>query len=135
MEFMRFLQENGVKNYFVTGAVVEKGRGMHEEVMALGFEIGEGKMVEDLIGSTWTEKLPKDVIMEKLRKQLGAVGESILVVGDGRSEITAGAKMGALNISRLDKYDAYRRNLHKELGTHIIISDFAEKGFYDFFNK
>lgn len=135
MEFMRFLQENGVKNYFVTGAVVEKGMGMHEEVMALGFEIGEGKMVEDLIGSTWTEKLPKDVIMEKLRKQLGAVGESILVVGDGRSEISAGAKMGALNISRLDKDDTYRRNLHKELGTHIIISDFTEKGFYDFFNK
>lgn len=135
MEFMRYLRENGVKNYFVTGAVVEKGMGMHEEVMALGFEIGEDKLVEDLIGSTWTEKLPKEVIMEKLRKQLGANGENVLVVGDGRSEIFAGAKMGSLNISRLDKNDVYRRNLHKELGTHVIVSDFEEKGFYDIFKE
>ena len=93
------------------------------------------KMVEELIGSTWTEKLPKEVIMEKLRVQLAADGENILVVGDGRSEIFAGAKMGALNISRLDKDDEYRRNLHKNLGTHVVVSDFNEDGFYDFFKK
>lgn len=135
IEFMQYLYDNSVKNYFVTGAVVEKGMGMHEEVTALGFEIGHGKLVEDLIGSTWTEKLPKDVIMAKLREKLGAKGENVLVIGDGRSEIFAGAEMGALNVSRLDKNDEYRRNLHKQLGTHIIVSDFTEKGFYDFFKE
>ncbi len=135
MEFMQYLRDNGVKNYFVTGAVVEKGMGMHEEVTTLGFEIGEGKLVEDLIGSTWTEKLPKDVIMAKLLEKLNAKGENVLVIGDGRSEIFAGSEMGALNISRLDKNDEYRRTLHKELGAHIIVSDFTENGFYDFFKE
>mgnify|MGYP006974342129 CR=1 FL=1 len=45
MKFMNFLKENGVKNYFVTGAVVEKGMGMHEEVETLGYKIGEGELV------------------------------------------------------------------------------------------
>lgn len=135
MEFMQYLRDNGVKNYFVTGAVVEKGMGMYEEVTTLGFEIGEGKLVEDLIGSTWTEKLPKDVIMAKLLEKLNAKGENVLVIGDGRSEIFAGSEMGALNVSRLDKNDEYRRTLHKELGAHIIVSDFTENGFYDFFKE
>lgn len=129
-EFLDFLQKNGVKNYFVTGAVVQKGMGMHEEVEALGFAIGAGQTVEDIIGSTWTEKLPKDVIMKRLLKTLGASGEEVLVVGDGRSEIAAGAGMGALCISRLAADDAYRRSLHRELGTHIIVSDYLDPELY-----
>lgn len=43
MEFMKYLYENGVKNYFVTGAVVDKTvespMGMYEEVLGLVFEI------------------------------------------------------------------------------------------------
>ena len=65
VEFMKFLKDGGVKNFFVTGAVVEKGMGMHEEVEALGYTIGENGIAKDIIGSTWTEKLPKEVIMKK----------------------------------------------------------------------
>lgn len=128
-EFLTMLYENGVKNYFVTGAVVEKGMGMHEEVETLGFEVGSGKIVEDLIGSTWTDKIPKDQIMEKLLKDLGADGTNVLVVGDGRSEISAGVKMGALCVSRLEKNDTFRRNLHKNLGSHIVVESYLEKDF------
>lgn len=128
-EFLEFLRQNGVKNYFVTGAVVEKGMGMHEEVETLGFEIGEGKLVEDLIGSTWTDKIPKDQIMEKLLETLGARGENVLVIGDGRSEISAGVKMGALCVSRLEKSDTFRRELHKKLGTHIYVENYLEEDF------
>lgn len=128
-EFLAYLHEHGVKNYFVTGAVVEKGMGMHEEVETLGFEIGEGKLIEDLIGSTWTDKIPKDEIMEKLLHKLGADGKNVLVIGDGRSEISAGVKMGALCVSRLEKSDAFRRNLHKQLGTNIIVESYTEEDF------
>ena len=128
-EFLEFLHDNGVKNYFVTGAVVEKGMGMHEEVEALGFRIGKGEIIEDIIGSTWTEKLPKDVIMERLLETLGAKGENVLVVGDGRSEISAGVKMGALCVSRLGKSEDYKRALHKRLGTDIIVESFKDKDF------
>ena len=128
-EFLAYLHEHGVKNYFVTGAVVEKGMGMHEEVETLGFEIGSGKIVEDLIGSTWTDKIPKDQIMEKLLQTLGADGKNVLVVGDGRSEISAGVKMGALCISRLEKADTFRRNLHKTLGSNIVVESYLEEDF------
>ena len=128
-EFLTLLYEKGVKNYFVTGAVVEKGMGMHEEVETLGFEVGSGKIVEDLIGSTWTDKIPKDQIMEKLLKDLGADGTNVLVVGDGRSEISAGVKMGALCVSRLEKNDTFRRNLHKNLGSHIVVESYLEEDF------
>ncbi len=128
-EFLAYLHAHGVKNYFVTGAVVEKGMGMHEEVETLGFEIGEGKLIEDLIGSTWTDKIPKDEIMERLMQTLGANGKNILVIGDGRSEISAGVKMGALCISRLEKKDTFRRNLQKELGTHILVESYNEEDF------
>lgn len=124
MEFMNYLKDNGVKNYFVTGAVVEKGMGMHEEVETLGYEIGEGKLAEDIIGSTWTEKMPKDMVMKKLLKELGADGKNVLVVGDGRAEISAGVEMGAVVMSRLPKEAAYQRELHKKLGTNIIIEDY-----------
>ena len=83
MEFMKYLHDNGVKNYFVTGAVVDKSveppMGMYEEVLGLGFPIGEGEMVEDILGSTWSEKIPKDEVMRRLVKTLGLNGENVLV--------------------------------------------------------
>jgi phosphoglycolate phosphatase-like HAD superfamily hydrolase len=124
-EFMRYLYENGVKNYFVTGAVVDKSveppMGMYEEVLSLGFEIGEGKEVEDILGSTWTEKIPKDEVMIRLMKNLGLNGENILVVGDGRSEISAGVGLGAVTMSILPATATRQRELHKELGTTMIV--------------
>ena len=133
-EFMEYLSSHGVKNYFVTGAVVEKGMGMYEEVVTLGYRIGHGETVEDIIGSTWTEKLPKDVIMGRLAEKLGIPGEQILVVGDGRSEISAGVKMGALCVSRLPIQAEYQRGLHRRLGTHIIVSDFTDPRLYAMFS-
>lgn len=129
-EFMRFLYENGVKNYFVTGAVVDKSTpspmGMYEEVLGLGFEIGEGKVVEDILGSTWEEKIPKDEVMFRLVKELGVSGENVLVVGDGRSEISAGVKLGAVTLSVLPLTAKRQRELHKELGTNVIITNYKD---------
>lgn len=125
-EFLRFLKDNGVKNYFVTGAVVEKGMGMHEEVVTLGYRTGEGELVDDIIGSTWDEKLPKDEIMRELMGKLGAKGDEILITGDGRSEVSAGAGMGAFIISRLPENAATQRKLHRALGTHMIVADYFD---------
>ena len=129
MEFMNYLYENGVKNYFVTGAVVDKSieppMGMYEEVLGLNFQIGEGKTVEDILGSTWNEKIPKDEVMRRLVKELGINGENVLVVGDGRSEISAGVKMGAFTVSILPENAARQRELHKQLGTNMIIPDYT----------
>lgn len=133
MEFLQTLKENGIKNYFVTGAVVEKGMGMQEEVTALGYEIGEGKLIEDIIGSTWTEKMPKNMVMQKLLKDLNIKGENVLVVGDGRAEIQAGVQMGAFVVSRLPENAEYQRDLHKKLGTNVIIEDFCDKEFLKLF--
>ena len=124
MEFMTFLKEHGVKNYFVTGAVVEKGMGMYEEVEGLGYKIGKGELVEEIYGSTWTEKIPKEAVMKKLVKELGIDSKKILIVGDGRAEISAGAELGSVVISRLPETASYQRKLHKELGTNIIIEDY-----------
>lgn len=134
-EFLKFLNDNGVKNYFVTGAVVEKGMGMHEEVEALGYTIGDGELIEDIIGSTWTEKKPKDAVMKDLIKTLDICGENILVVGDGRAEVQAGVDLGAIVISRLPKCAEYQRKLHKKLGTNVIVEDFIDKEFYDLFKE
>ena len=134
-DFLRYLHENGVKNYFVTGAVVEKGMGMHEEVEALGYKIGPGEMIEDIIGSTWTEKRPKDAVMRDLMKTLNISGENIIVVGDGRAEIQAGVELGALAISRLSENAIYQRELHKKLGTNVIVEDFTSEDFYSLFNE
>ena len=131
MEFMHYLKEHGVKNYFVTGAVVEKGMGMHEEVEALGYKIGKDELVEDIIGSTWTEKIPKEVVMQRLLQDLRLQGENVLVVGDGRAEILAGAEMGAVVISRLPKDALYQRKLHKELGSNIIVEDYLDNRLYE----
>ncbi|MBO7214381.1 MAG: HAD family hydrolase [Clostridia bacterium] len=130
-EFMQFLFDNGVKNYFVTGAVVDKSvvppMGMYEEVLGIGFDIGKGKVVEDILGSTWEEKIPKDEVMFRLVSDLGISGENVLVVGDGRSEISAGVKLNAVTISVLPKTAKRQRELHKELGTNIIITDYANE--------
>lgn len=133
MDFLNFLKDNGVKNYFVTGAVVEKGMGMHQEVEALGYKIGKDELVEDIIGSTWTEKMPKDMVMQKLLKELGVKGENVLVVGDGRAEIQAGVQMGAFVVSRLPENADFQRELHKKLGTNMIIKDFCDKEFLSLF--
>lgn len=134
-DFLKYLHENGVKNYFVTGAVVEKGMGMHEEVEALGYAIGKGQLIEDIIGSTWTEKKPKDAVMKDLIKELNISGENVLVIGDGRAEIQAGVELGAVVISRLPENAEYQRELHKKLGTNLIIEDFTSKDFYSLFNE
>lgn len=130
-EWMKFLKDNGVKNYFVTGAVVEKGMGMYEEVETLGYRFGESEMMEDIYGSTWTEKIPKNVVMENLIKQLGLKAENILVVGDGRSEIFAGVELGALCISRLDDNAEAQRKIHENLGTNMIVKDWTDSALYD----
>lgn len=127
-EFMQYLHDNGVKNYFVTGAVVDKSAqspmGMYEEVLALGFDIGKDLAVEDILGSTWDEKIPKDEVMFRLVKELGISGANVLVIGDGRSEISAGVKLGAVTVSVLPTSAKRQRELHKELGTNMIISDY-----------
>ncbi len=129
MEFMNYLHEKGIKNYFVTGAVVDKSiqppMGMYEEVLGLGFEIGEGKAVEDILGSTWDEKIPKDEVMRRLVKELGIDGKNVLVIGDGRSEISAGVALGAVTVSILPKTAKRQRELHCELGTNMIIPDYT----------
>lgn len=134
-DFLNYLHKNGVKNYFVTGAVVEKGMGMHEEVEALGYTIGKGELIEDIIGSTWTEKKPKDEVMRELVKKLNISGENVLVVGDGRAEIQAGVELGAVVISRLPENAEYQRELHKKLGTNVIVADFTHKDFYGLLNE
>ena len=128
MEFMNYLKDLGIKNYFVTGAVVDKSAkppmGMYEEVLGLGFEIAKDAAVEDIYGSTWTEKIPKEEVMKRLVKKLGIEGNKVLVIGDGRSEITAGKELGAVTISLLPRNALRQRELHKELGTDIIIEDY-----------
>lgn len=132
-EFLQFLKDKGVKNYFITGAVVEKGMGMHEEVEALGYKIGKDELVEDIIGSTWTEKKPKDAVMKELIKKMGINPKNILVIGDGRAEIQAGVEIGAIVISRLPENAVYQKDLHKRIGTNIIIEDFTNEKFLKLF--
>jgi phosphoglycolate phosphatase-like HAD superfamily hydrolase len=131
MEFMEYLHQNGIKNYFVTGAVVDKSivppMGMYEEVLGLGFQIGEGKTVEDILGSTWDEKIPKDEVMRRLVKELGIDGKNVLVIGDGRSEISAGVALGAVTVSILPDTATRQRELHTELGTNMIIPDYLSE--------
>ena len=131
MEFMEYLHQNGIKNYFVTGAVVDKTivppMGMYEEVLGLGFQIGEGKTVEDILGSTWDEKIPKDEVMRRLVKELGIDGKNVLVIGDGRSEISAGVALGAVTVSILPDTATRQRELHTELGTNMIIPDYLSE--------
>ena len=88
--------------------------------------IAAGVDLPDIIGSSWDKKLPKDEIMLALAKELKLEGKSILVTGDGRSEISAGLTLGALTISRLNPDAARQRELHESLGTHIMVEDFDD---------
>jgi len=124
--FVRHLHDIGCTNYFVTGAVIYEDGGMYEEARALGFEIGPGQMVEALEGSSWDRKSPKDEVMRDLCASLGIDPRRVLVIGDGRSEIKAGVKMGGVTMSRLPA-DAHRqRELHTALGTNYIVPDFTD---------
>jgi len=130
--FMEFLHKNGVKNYFVTGAVVEYDANgnacgtMAEEVTALGYPMGEGKLIERFCGSTWNEKLPKVEIMRKLCITDKIDPANLLVVGDGRSEISAGVELGAVNISRLNDTAVRQKEIHRAIGTHLILPDYLQ---------
>ena len=129
LELLRRLHRAGVKNYFVTGSVMSTDlipEGMLEEVIALGFEVGPGQVVESAHGSDWDRKMPKDEVMRGLLADLRISGERVLIVGDGRSEVQAGVAMGAVVLSRLNR-EAYRlRDLHRELGTNYIVSHYRE---------
>lgn len=135
MRFLRELRQAGIRNYFVTGAVVERDRAgnpsgtMFEEISALGYEIGPGRLLEDLVGSSWQEKLPKRQIMLNLCRNLGVSPEHLLIVGDGRSEIAAGAEMGAVTISRLPATASRTREIHTALKTNFIVEKYAPELF------
>lgn len=126
-EFLNFLYRNQVKNYFVTGAVVEYDDAgnafgtMVEEITALQLTPEKGGVIEKLVGSTWREKLPKDAIMREICRKENIDPVNVLVVGDGRSEISAGVGMGAICISRLDENALRPREIHRQLGTNLII--------------
>lgn len=135
LAFLEYLKQNGVKNYFVTGAVVEKGKGMFQEIETLGYTIGNGCLAEDIIGSTWDEKLPKNVIMNRLLQTLAISGDQVLIVGDGRAEISAGVSMGAVTVSRLPKTSLYQRSLHQKLGTNLIFPDYTDPILYKYFQR
>ena len=132
MEFLQYLHNAGVKNYFVTGAVVEydangnASGSMAEEVTTLGYEIGEGKLIDRFCGSTWQKKLPKVEIMRQLCVEKKIDPENLLIVGDGRSEISAAVEIGALALSRLDKTAERQRAIHRQLGTNMIIADYRD---------
>jgi len=127
LAFLQRLHAAGVKNHFVTGSVMstlQRPEGMLEEVIALGFAVGPGKVVESAHGSDWNRKMPKDEVMRGLLADLGLSGEQVLIVGDGRSEVQAGVAMGAAVLSRLAPEAHRLRELHRELGTNYIVSDY-----------
>jgi phosphoglycolate phosphatase-like HAD superfamily hydrolase len=125
LEFMEHLHAAGCLNYFVTGAVIYEDGGMHEEVLALGFEIGPGKVVQRLDGSSWDRKMPKDEVMRELFRREGVHPTSALVLGDGRTEIKAGVEMGCITMSRLPVEAGRQRTLHRSLCTNYILPDFT----------
>ncbi len=124
MEFMEHLYGLGIKNYFVTGAVIHENGGMAEEVRAVGFDIGAGKLVEDIKGSLWDQKITKTEAINRLLDSLGVNPENVLVVGDGRSEIQAGVGLGAVTMSRLPADATRQRELHISLGVNYIVPDY-----------
>ncbi len=141
LEFMKLLKELGVKNYFITGAVIDYDEngiphgGMYEEVLGVGFEIGPDKEVEALYGSTWDKKKPKIDVMYDICEEQNLDWSKVLIIGDGRSEIEAGAKMGAVTISRLDADAAKQREIHINLGTNMIVEDYTDQEFLEMFQK
>ena len=139
LDFMEHLHKLGAINYFITGAVIyhdEQGEpqgGMYEEVCALGFNIGSGQTVESVHGSTWDKKMPKDEVMKALCREENIDPANVLIIGDGRSEISAGVEMGAVTISRLPLDATRQRELHRELGTNLILPDYSSPATYDMF--
>jgi phosphoglycolate phosphatase-like HAD superfamily hydrolase len=129
-EFLKYLCRCGVKNYFVTGAVVERdiqgipSGTMYEEISTLGYEVGKDKLISDFHGSSWHEKLPKQEIMRQICLNEGINPSQVLIIGDGRSEIAAGVAMGAITISRLDSEAVRTREIHRQLKTNIIIEKY-----------
>lgn len=132
MDFLRKLQEHGIQNYFVTGAVVEHDPNgnplgtMYEEICALQYPVGKGKLIEEFRGSSWHEKQPKVEIMKEICREKRIDPAHVLIVGDGRSEIAAGVELGAVTISRLDRDAVRAREIHKQLGTNMIIEDYRD---------
>jgi phosphoglycolate phosphatase-like HAD superfamily hydrolase len=125
LEFMEHLRAIGCRNYFVTGAVLYAGGGMLEEVEAVGFQVGPGKAVEAMLGSSWDRKQPKDEVMRELFAREGIDPKAALVIGDGRTEIAAGASFGSVCMSRLPDDARRQRELHRELGTNYILRDYT----------
>jgi hypothetical protein len=127
MEFIKALHRLGVVNYFVTGAVVQDGDegGIHEEALTVGFEIGHGKMIEAIIGSRWDKKMPKNEVTKELCTQLKVASENVLIIGDGRAEIQTGVDMGAVTMSRLPREAIRARQIHRDLGTNYIVTDYT----------
>jgi len=125
LEFMQHLADCGVENYFVTGAVIYDDGGMAEEVKAVGLEAGPGKLVRELRGSSWDRKMPKDEVMRELFAEKDIDPAKALVLGDGRTEVAAGASMGCVAMSRLPLDAERQRELHRELGTNYIFPDWT----------
>jgi len=126
MAFMTHLHRVGCVNVFVTGAVIHADGGMYEEVGALGYEIGPGRMVEAIVGSSWDRKLPKDEVMRDFCRERDVDPANVLAVGDGRTEIKAGVDMGCVTMSRLPPDAARQRELHVAFGTNYIVPDFTD---------
>lgn len=126
LEFMKHLHSVGVVNYFVTGAVVFEGGGMFEEVQACGYEVGPGKTAEALYGSSWDKKMPKGEVIADLFQSHGISPETTLIIGDGRTEIMAGAEMGCVCLSRVSGVEENQRKLHVQLGTHMMVQDYTD---------
>jgi phosphoglycolate phosphatase-like HAD superfamily hydrolase len=126
LEFMQYLHGLGVKNYFVTGAVIYPEGGMYEEVLAVEFAIGPGKMVEALEGSSWDRKMPKDEVMRELFTRLQVDPSHALVIGDGRTEMKAGTDMGCVTMSRLPHDAKRQREMHVGFGVNYIVEDYVD---------
>ncbi|MBO4630647.1 MAG: HAD family hydrolase [Lentisphaeria bacterium] len=130
LAFLQFLHEHGIRNYFVTGAVVDilpsggYAGTMFEEVDALGYKFGQGELLDGLEGSSWNQKLPKVDIMRNLAQKLDIPPRNILFVGDGRSEIDAGQSMGGITISRLPANAHRAREIHQKLKTNFILQEY-----------
>lgn len=139
LQFIKKLHDLGAKNYFITGAVVNfNGEGMpeggmYEEVCATGYEVGQGLMIEAIYGSTWDKKIPKIEVMKKVCMEQRIDPVNVLIVGDGRSEIAAGVSLNSVTISCLPKEATRQRELHKKLGTNIIVSDYTSPALYTLF--
>jgi hypothetical protein len=137
LEFIGFLHHSGVKNYLVTGAVIEQEEngklvetGMYEEVLALGFDIGPGREIEGLYGSSWNEKVPKREVIKKLSAEMNFASENIMVVGDGRAEIEVGVEIKAVTMSRIPEGAARDREIHMALGTNYMLTDYTSPELY-----